>query len=166
MAHEETVAALFELSINAEKVMHALYLGLVKKFSPWPEVSEFWKRMAEEEMQHARELLVVRDSLEPSQLRAPADPPILHRAKRILRFSVKENLNSIKTLDDAYNLSHDTESSEVNAVLELLIREYIPPGKRKKLVLAEIENHLAKLMKFNETLGDAEWRKSIVVKGS
>lgn len=164
MAHGETVAALFELSINAEKVMHAFYRGLMKKFSPWPEVSDFWKGMAEEEMQHARELLGIRDSLEPGQLQAPADPPILHKAKRILRFSVRDSLNSIKTLDDAYNLSHDIEFSEGNAVLELLVREYIPPGKRKKFVLAEIENHIAKLMKFNETLGDAEWRKSIVVK--
>jgi rubrerythrin len=161
---DETIEDLFELAITAEKLTQVYYHGLIGNFSPWPEVSDFWKGMVKNEMQHATELTNIRDSLGPSQLRALADPPIHQKAKHVTRFSVKGSLNSIRTLDDAYNISHDIEFSEVNAVFEFLIREYIPSGKLNKFVLSEIENHLAKLMKFNETLGDAEWRKSIVIK--
>ncbi len=159
MPNVETIATLFELAIVAEKAAGDFYLGLVEKFSHLPEVSTFWKGMLADEMQHSWELENIRNYLTPEQISAPADPHLLEKAKKVLGFSVKDSLDSITTLNDAYQLAHDLEHSEINTVFAFIMNKFISRKKQKEFILGELENHTQKIMKFSEILGDARWRK-------
>ena len=111
MSNVETIEALFELAITAEKAVRDFYLGLAKKFSHLPQVSTFWKGMLTDEMKHAQGLEGFRRSLTPEQLSAPADPNLVGKAKKVLDISIQHSLDSIANLDDAYELAHALEHS-------------------------------------------------------
>jgi len=162
MEKNETMATLFTLAINAEKAAQSFYRGLTKKFSYLPEISNFWKKMEEDEKYHARELENIFNSLPPDKLLVPADQPVLWKAKEVSKFSVEDNLDSIKTLEDAYQIANEFENSEINTVFAFLTRKFISSAERKRFVLSELKYHLAKLMGFPQSFGDAEWRKSVV----
>jgi rubrerythrin len=166
MPNDDSNAKLFELAIGAEKTAMDLYLGLLKRFSFLPEVSGFWNEMLKDEIQHAQELKNIRDSLRPSQLSLPADPSLLQKARKVLEFSVSDRLNSITTLDDAYELAHEFERSEVNTVFAFLMNEFVSDEKKKKFALSELQVHLARLMDFSQIFGDAEQRRNTKVESS
>ena len=160
---KETVANLFELAVATERIMQDYYQGLGKKFSNFSKVSNFWQDMASDENQHVTALKKMRDSLSDNLLLSEADPSVAQQSHAFLeKFPPKDTLNSVKTLDDAYEFAHDMESSEANAVFKFLTAKFIKPEKRMKIVIAMIENHIAKIMDFSDTFGNAEWRKSIV----
>ena len=163
MSNAASNATLFELAIGAEKAAMDFYLGLLKKFSFLPEVSDFWNGMLKDKIGHAQELENIRDSLRPSQLSLPADPSLLRKAQKVSRFSVRDRLNSFPTLDDAYELAHEFEHAEVNTVFACLMNEFVSDEKKKKCALSELQSHLAKLMDFSQTFGNVEWRKNIVL---
>ena len=155
---------MFELAIRIEKSQQALYHKLSEMFSHLSDVSDFWKGMEKDEMYHAKTLEKIRGSLHPYQLLTPADPSILRKIKEVLNTPLKERMNSIKTLNDAYDLSHEIENSELNMIFEFLVKEFESSEETKKFALEEIDYHLDKLMKFPQTFGDIDWRKSIVIK--
>ena len=148
MHGEETIEQLFELSMAAEKTAGDFYAGLARKFSHLPEVSEFWKEMARDEERHIMGLEAIRDSLTSGQLFVPADQAVLGAVKNALKFSVKEMLASVRNLDDAYELAHDLENSEVNTVFEFLSTEFRPSRERKEFVRSQVKGHIIKLLSF------------------
>jgi rubrerythrin len=89
---DETVAALFELAIAAEKAAQDLYQGLESMFSHVPVAAAFWHALMEDEAAHAHELEKTRAALTPMQLVMPADPLMMMKAKSILNFSVEGSL--------------------------------------------------------------------------
>ena len=164
MHSEDTIERLFELSIAAEKTAGDFYAGLAQKFFHLPEVSEFWKGMAGDEEQHMRRLEAIRDSLTSSQLFVPADRAVLDAVKNAVKFSVTEMLASVRNLDDAYELAHDLENSEVNTVFELLSTEFRPSRERKEFVRSQVKGHIIKLSNFFHAFGDDERRKSVAAR--
>jgi len=164
MSDNDTNATMFELSIDIAKHNQNLYHKLVEMFAPWPEVSDFWKGMERDEMYHTRTLEGIRGSLRPNQLLTPADPSILQKTKKVLNIPIEERVNSLDTLNDAYEMAHELENSEVNMIFEFLVKEFESSEETRKFALAEIDKHLEKLIKFPETFGDIEWRKSIVIR--
>ena len=156
MAIGETTATLFELVISAETKARDFFVGLAEKFSHLPEVSSFWQGMAKDELEHARELENIRDSLTRNELLLPADPDILCKTKRISEFSVEDQLESVQNLEDAYKLAHDAEYSEVNAALIFLTKKFMSSEQRKEFVLSRLQSHLGKLMDFGYAFGKVE----------
>jgi len=154
---------LFKLAIGTEKTAEEFYSGLAEKFSHLPEISTFWLTLADDEKHHAQELEKIQDSLSPSQLSTPADPLTLQKAKQNRHISVLSLLNSVKNLNDAYEIAHQLEYSEVNVVFGFLMTRFISSEQQKEFVGSEIKVHQARLLEFFQTFGGAEWRKGIEV---
>jgi rubrerythrin len=164
MVTVDTAETLLELAITAEQKNMEFYQGLSKMFSHLPEVAYFWQGLAMEEIQHTQKLENIRNSLTSDQLSAPADKSIIEKAEKTIMFSVSDALNSIATLDDAYQTAHDLERSEVNTVFSFITNEFIPGDKQKEFILWQLENHTQKMVKFPEIFGDSESRKKILSK--
>lgn len=160
MPQRETIAALFELTIEAEKIMLSYYQGLIKKFSHVAEISEFWKSMADDELQHIHALEGLRSSLAQDVLSSPAEPGMLQKIREAFRFTSEEALGSVKTLEDAYEIANRLEDSETNRVTMLLNAKFVSSAEKKKFLMSLIETHLSDLAEFFK-FGKAEWRRSI-----
>ena len=75
----------------------------------------------------------------------------------------KDLVGSINTLDDAYELAHQIEFSEVNAIFKFLSSELIPFDKQEKIISSGIVQHQQKLLDLSRDFGDREWRKEIKI---
>lgn len=146
MPRQETVADLFDLAIAAERAAEALYRGLQAKFAHHPDVAEFWRAYAEEEVMHADWLGRVRDSLDEERLVATADAQMLQHAHRALERSVEETLAQIEDLEQAYQLAHELEDAETNAIFEFLITNFADEKKTAVFLRSQLKDHVGKLM--------------------
>ncbi len=146
----QTVATLIEFAIAAEKASQELYARLTQRHSYLPQVADFWQKMSLDENAHARSLEKIRDSLTTEQLQATVDPVVLEQAKRNASLSVEDKLNSISTLEDAYQLAHELEHSEINTVFEFITAEFISLDVQREFVAAQLKKHVARLGEFPE----------------
>ncbi|MFH1829915.1 MAG: ferritin family protein [Pseudomonadota bacterium] len=165
MTNQGSIEELFELAISAEKMMQDYYTGVAKKFSHLPQASNFWKDMAKDEEMHIEKLQEARESLAQSQLVLPADPSMLKSIKKVLSISIKQKLDDIVTLDDAYEFAHDAESSEINYIFKFLTIEFMDSRIQDDFIMSLINEHVDKLMDFTKEFGDAAWRKTVKAKG-
>lgn len=114
-------------------------------------------------MQHANTLQDVRQSLTSEQLLSPCDKEMWEKVVRIQRVLSVDLTASIKSLNDAYELAHELELSEVNVIFKLLATEFVPSEERKQFVVSEITQHQQKLVDFSRNFGDRDWRKGISI---
>ena len=162
MERDITLANLLRLAIKAEETAEVFYRRLAEKFFEFDEISTLWEKMAEDENAHVRYIENIRESLTPAQLDADTDFDLLRKANEVVKFSADELLNSVKTLNEAYNLAHDIEHSEVNYVFRFLINKFADSEQVKKFAIAQLKEHLDRLMNFGKKFG-AEFRESVPV---
>jgi len=158
-----TVEDLFQIAITAENETEKLYREFSQKFSHHPEIAEFWENMRKGEVIHVRELQKIKDSIDESKLRLTADPLVYIEACDSLRLAQRAEMDSIRSLNDAYELAHELESSEINAVFKFLLTKFGTNNDTRKFIMYELEKHLTELSTFTDRFGDREWRKSIKV---
>jgi hypothetical protein len=161
MAHTETAATLFELAIAAEEQLESFYRELTEKFERVPAVSVVWNAVADDERKHAETLANIRDSLPPNVLSSEEDPAQVRKAREVLRAITDCASDSVKTLEDAYQLAHGLENSGVNMVFTILVEQYSPSDGRLDLILPAIEIHLERLRSFSRLPDSHIWRKGI-----
>ena len=166
MARAETVATLFELAIAAEKQLESFYRTLTERFAHVLTVSAFWNALADDETKHAGTLADIRDSLPPNVLHTNEDPVQVRKAREVLKAVTDNNQDSIRTLEDAYQLSHELENSGINTIFTLLVEQFAPSGGRPNFILPAIEIHLARLKSFSRIPYSAIWRKGILAEGA
>ncbi|MDI6809132.1 MAG: hypothetical protein QME66_09155 [Candidatus Eisenbacteria bacterium] len=163
---EATVERLFESAIEIEYAAADIYKKLSVLFSHEPRVHAFWRGLFDDEVRHATTLQDVLGSLTPEQLLLPPDMEMWNNIVRIQRMFRKDLVGPIDNLDAAYELAHDLEFSEVNAIFKFLAGEFVPSEERKRFVHSEIVQHLQKLTHFGENFGEKGWRKEISVRPS
>ena len=163
LGSKETIGELFDRAIEIEHEAASIYTEFSRLFSHVPGLSAFWKGLVDDEMLHARTLEDVRKSLTPEQLLSPPDKEMWENVARIQRMLSKDLVGSIGSLDDAYELAHDLEFSEVNAIFKFLAAEFVPSQERNKFVISEIVQHQKKLSDFSRNFGDRDWRKGITI---
>jgi hypothetical protein len=146
MANTETTAELFELAIAAEKAVEELYRGFGAKFAHHQDVATFWRKYADDEIEHIRWLEGVRDKSSREQLSAPADPSVLKDARKFLRFSPLHVLEGVTNLEDAYQLANESENSEINVVFEFIITNFSADESAGEFLRAQLKDHIGKLM--------------------
>lgn len=153
-----TIGEILERAIKIEKRVADLYAIFSKRFSHVPGMSDFWSDLRRDEIGHMGELRVVYESLPAEKLLMPESRAIslsVHRAMA----SVDDNcLSRIKTLDDAYEIAHNLEFSEINAIFEYLTMDLISPSSRSEMITYQINEHQQKLADFNKRYGDKNWR--------
>jgi rubrerythrin len=145
MSDKSTVAELIKLAIAAEKTAEELYQGLEAKFAHQEDAAAFWRRYAGEEAMHAAWLEQLQESLTSEQLAAQADPSILESANRALQVSVDRRLKEVENLEDAYQLVHELENSETNAVFDFLITNFSEDAKTQTFLRSQLKDHIGKL---------------------
>ncbi len=146
MTGQATVAELFKLAIELEESTQELYRGFETKFSRHQKIADFWKQYAAEEAGHAKWLARLRDSLSAEELSAPADPSMIETARRMLKSSIKHRLADITNLEDAYELAHELENSETNAIFEFLIVHFSTDEATQDFLRSHLKDHIGKLM--------------------
>jgi rubrerythrin len=135
-----------------------LYLKLAAQFEE-PQISSFWLQMSADESWHAEILNEIEYKLTDEERARPlsrqaeksalAVEKILHHAKPARLF----------TLEQAYQLAHELEASEINAVFRLLAFDCISDKERQQLIASQIEEQ-DRLERFGRRY-PAESRKRI-----
>jgi hypothetical protein len=140
-----TVDELFEAAIALEEQAKALYLELARRFAHAEEVAAYWRSLAEEEITHASWLAAQKAKLTPEVLARPADPAMLRRARWRIEIAIDDDAAQVRNLDDAYELAHEVESGETNAILSFLIDEYESGPEARAFLRAQLGEHIARL---------------------
>lgn len=163
---EHTLSELFKQAIEIEYKFSKVYSKLSILFSHVPDISAFWDGFAREEIFHMNTLQDIHKSLTQEQLLSPAERKMWEGVVMIRDFLGKDLIGSIKNLDDAYELAHELEFSEVNAIFKFLAIKVVPSDEREKFIISHIEQHQKKLMDFSKKFGDRVWRKQIFIQRS
>ena len=157
MNKASTVKDLLLLAISAEESARAFYAELSRRFGHMPDVSARWKELMNDEALHRNSLEKIFDQLSVEELNSPA-PDILQKLRESLHgHSLEDKLDSVETLDDAYDIAYWLEYSEVNTAFEVILSSFVTSEERQGFVIDLINDHVARLQGF----GDAEWRQQI-----
>lgn len=146
MPDRQTVDDLFELAIAAERAAQALYDRLHDLFAANEAIAGFWRSYAHEEAGHALRLEHIRDNIPAQDRLLAADPDMIDMARRHVDAAQKTNAAGVRTLDEAYQLAHELEHSEVNTILELLVANYAGDPQAVALVRDQLREHIDRLM--------------------
>lgn len=157
-----TLAELIDQAITWEAELRDLYAGLAEAFPAYPSINEFWKQMAIEESSHGTLLREARAAIPDAQLsrRLGDSEDQLVAAARVALAEARQT--PLRTLDDAYEIAHTLESSEINTIFRLLLMAPISGEDMGALLAAQFEEHIEKLNAFGLRY-DPLFRKSILV---
>ncbi|HYA31764.1 MAG TPA: hypothetical protein VED67_03320 [Thermodesulfovibrionales bacterium] len=154
---------LFAGAIAAENAAKDFYKSLSLIFSHVPEASLIWERMMKDEDFHSRELQAIRNTLSDEQLSKPLDQSIADKVSAEMNnLPAKVALNKVKTLNDALDLAYELEYSEVNAVFQVIIREFVSSESRAKFVLSLVREHVSRLEEFSRMIPSTEERRKLL----
>lgn len=151
MTQADTTAQVFDQAIGIERRAAAFYARLAGRFLSDPAITAFWHRLYSEELEHASILTAVVDQLSSRDLLAPPDPALARRVDDAGHLLATIEASPVATLEDAYQLAHDLEFSEVNAVFQVLALSSVPPEDQRRFVLEQIEGHQGRLIAFGRT---------------
>ena len=157
----QTIDSLFKRAIEIERKASVIYLEFANMFSHIPEITTFWIDLHGDELQHMQALTNIHNTLQQEQLSSISDEKILNSLRKAENELNKDLISPIKNLDDAYELAHDLENSEINGIFKFLTNSFIPFEEHSDFVIANIQHHQQKLIDFNHTMGDRAWRKQI-----
>jgi hypothetical protein len=155
---QQTVREILELAIQIEEGAASLYSSLAKRFAHVAGMPAFWHGLCTDELEHAELLLSVFKSLPRDTLNSMAQPGICESINANIDLLGNDLLEPVRNLDDAYELAHFLEFSEINAVFKYLSTQYIPGESRAELISSQIDVHQKKLVDFDEKYGDKNWR--------
>lgn len=159
MAEPVTVATLFEHAIAAEKAARDLYLAFSERFSDPPAVAEFWASLADDEQDHADRLEEIYAALSPEQRQSPIDPDVMRQVRALEGLLPPDVLERVTTLKEAYWLAHDLENSEVNALFDFVLNEFMNDETQQQFALMQLQDHVSKLVEPS-ALKDLLWKES------
>lgn len=153
---KDTIEAIFERAIGFEYKAADVFKEFSKLFSHIQEISSFWQELAKDEIQHADTLQNIRKSLTSEELLSPCDEEMSRKVDITQRMLNEVSIASIKNLDDAYELAHELEFSEVNAIFTLLATKFFPSEGGQEFIVSEITKHQQKLVDFTRNFGDRD----------
>ncbi len=163
ISYEKTVGHHFDLAIRAEDQARDFYIGLMELFQPYPEIAAFWRKIAAEEVEHARQLEQIRDNLTPEQLSALANPEMLDNSRRVSHFPVQETLANITNLEEAYQIASELENAEINAVFEFMMVRFMEDEETRAFVLSQLQDHISQFIDVTDKFGGPQERRLISV---
>lgn len=145
MSDRQSVRILFEYAIAAEHYARELYSEFARLFAADPRIGAFWQRYAADELGHARWLEQLLKKLPPETGDAPADLDKLEAARHIIRAPLPNALAKVETLEDAYQLAHELESSEMNTLFEFLLFTFADDPPATQFARDQLREHVARL---------------------
>ena len=158
---ESTTGKLFESAIEIEKTAGRIYERYAELFSDYPKIVAFWKGMNTDELGHAKWLSEIKESLTEKQLLSTPNYELTLKAETVKSLLNKNSAKKIDNLDEAYEMAHEIESSEVNNLFRLLTNQFISSVDRKNFLFSEINEHQQKIMDFPKNFGDRILRREV-----
>ena len=136
-----TVAKLFASSIDIELRAAAIYLAFARFFPSVPGLANFWMGMHEDELGHARTLEEIRCALPSAALQNAAPAEMWQNVQSTRKLMNKDPVGSVHSLDDAYELAHELEFSEINVLFNFLTSDVMTFGQQADITYANIVKH-------------------------
>lgn len=158
-----TVREVLERAIQIEKSVADLYAIFAKRFSHIPGMSDFWIDLRRDEIGHMGELRTIYESLPEEKLCSAESRAISASVNRAMESVEGECISKIKTLDDAYQIAHDLEFSEINTIFKYLTIDLVSPPLRAEIITYQVDEHEQKLEDFDKLYGDKNWRLSFKI---
>jgi rubrerythrin len=143
-----TIQLLFELAIQWETQAHDLYMKFSGLFDHEPKVSAFWSELAKDESGHIDVLKDLLKKLPPERLLMKVDNTQWTAVTRVEGLIKEALTRKIITLNDAYEMAHQLEMSEVNTLFKMLMGDHLPEAEGHKLILSDVTEHIGRLIKF------------------
>jgi hypothetical protein len=140
-----TVAQVFDIAIAAECAAQDLFNGLEEKFTHHPDVAELWHQYAIEEVAHADYLRKLRAQTPEGQLAQPVEAETVRMLRKVADFSAEEALENVNNLEDAYQLVHEAEHGEINAIFTFLLDHFEGDAEMRDFLRDQLDAHIAKL---------------------
>jgi hypothetical protein len=165
MDQPTTTAQLFDLAIDIERKAAALYAEMEAKFKHVALVADFWRRMHNDEIEHEAILTDARDRLPAEVLAQQPGVGFAVQVADARRWIDRIAVDHITTLDDAYELAHELEFSEVNAIFKVLAMAVVPAETQRRFVVDHIERHQSSLLEFGRDY-DRDRRRRIQIRRS
>jgi rubrerythrin len=145
---DHTLAWLIDCAIGWESQARDIYFSFGKLFSHVPRVAEVWLDLADDETRHVGFLLKIRGTAPHEHLASQVGQAQREAAVEVEQFLRGDLTVAIQTLDDAYELAHMIEQSEMNAIFRYVAQESVPDEARRLLLLAQLDIHIEKLSAF------------------
>lgn len=145
-AKRATIGDLVVMGIQLEAAAQHFYEGLAEMFRHCPQVAEFWRLFATDEMAHGTQIIKWRETVSAGRLSEQADVALLEAGRKLLVPSVQERLGEVRNLDDAYEMAHDLETSETNTIFRLFITEFSQDKRVVMAMMRHLDEHVERLM--------------------
>jgi hypothetical protein len=150
----KNATSIYRRFVDFEESAAAIYLRLASRFSQNPRLSAFWLDMAMHEKQHAGLLqFCLHQELFASDLPNTAD---IQKIAGLFKRFEKRASDPRLTLEEAFSLAIEIESSEVNAIychLTTTLHNSMYLLRRK--IAASIPNHIEELVRAAKKFGVA-----------
>lgn len=156
---QHTLEELFGRAIQVENRAGTIYRELAQRFAHHPESAALWKALAADEKVHAEVLRKTLKGAPAEKLASPTPAETWTTITEILHRLRKDPLGSIANLQDAYELAHEFEHSEVNTIFEFLSVDVVPGEVEREFVRTHIAQHQEKLTAFREGYRGEDWRR-------
>jgi len=156
---ERTIQALFELAINWETQARDLYANFANLFNHEPKVSTFWIQLSKDESGH---IDVLKDILK----KTPTEKRLMevgneqwNSVTRVEGLIKEASTRKVLTLDNAYELAHQLEMSELNTLFKIFVNDYLPDEEGHKFILSDVKEHIERIMKFGKEYTQSQKRR-------
>lgn len=159
--NHHTTGDLIEHAINIERQAFSVYCRFSRLFSHIHEISSFWNDMSEDEKCHEEMLKDIYNCLSRQERLLPARENVWRKvleSERLLDRALKVH---VKNLEEAYELSHELESYEVDAVFAFLAEKFVPFEKKQRSFVPTLGITRIKLINFGKKFGNADRREQI-----
>jgi len=162
----QTLGYLIEQAVSWEVAARGLYESLARRFGSRSEIARFWLTMAADECTHADELRRLRDALTPGELARQLAPEDSRRILAVEETLAQAAAMPLDTLDDAYEIAHALEGSEVNSVFEIVMTDGLESEAHRAPILAQLSDHLRRLDAFSDAYPRSVRRTILVPVGT
>jgi rubrerythrin len=156
---EKTIQVLFELAINWETQARDLYADFANLFSHEPMVSAFWIQLSKDESGHIDVLKDILNTISTEKRLMEVGKEQWTSVARVEGLIKEASTRKVLTLDDAYELAHQLEMSEVNTLFKILANDYLPDEEGHKFILSDVKEHIVRLMKFGKEYTQSQKRR-------
>lgn len=156
---EKTLQVLFEFAIKWETIAHDLFADFANLFSHEPKVSIFWIELSKDESGHIGVLKDILNKIPTKKRLMKVSNEHWNSVRQVEELIKEASERKILTLDDAYELAHQLETSEVNALFKMLVIDCLPDEEGHKFIVSEVTEHIEKLWRFGKEYTQSQRRR-------
>jgi rubrerythrin len=155
---KKTLQHLFELAINWETQARDLYAKFANLFNHEPKVSAFWIQLSKDESGHIDVLKDMVKKISKEKLLMEVSNEQWNSVTRVEGLIKEATTKEVNTLSDAYEMAHQLEMSELNTLFKIFVKDYLPDEEGHKFIMADVTEHIDKLMTFEKEYTQSQRR--------